>query len=220
MKQMLIGILLGGSCMAGSWAQSSTDSADYQTGILRIANARVSADYLEAASYFEHLATRYPEQWVSCYYAALSYIHASRQAQDDKTRDALLDKVEPLIDRAFKLKPGEPEVYVLQAFYYQSRIQVNPELRGLAYSQKADASLKKALAQDPDNPRAYLLAGYNVYFTPALFGGGPKNALPHFLKARDKYLHFRPALPYYPAWGEAEAHQMIKTCSQAKNLPK
>jgi tetratricopeptide (TPR) repeat protein len=219
MKQFLTGILLGWVCMTGIWAQSSVDLADYQAGISKIATARISEDYLEAARFFEQLATRYPGQWIVHYYAGLSYIHASRQAHDDQTRDALLDRVQPLIDKAFKLHPGEPEIHVLQAFLYQSRIQVNPELRGLTYSQKADASLKKAVAQDPDNPRAYLLKGYNVYFTPALFGGGAKNALPHFLKARDKYLHFRPSLPYYPDWGEAETHQMIKTCSQAKNQP-
>ncbi len=45
-------------------------------------------------------------------------------------RDAMLDKAQPLIDKALKKNPKESEMMVLQAFLYQSRIQVNPPMRG------------------------------------------------------------------------------------------
>jgi hypothetical protein len=96
-------------------------------------------------------------------------------------------------------------------------MQVNPELRGVSFSQKADASLKRALATDPGNPRAYSLIGYNVYFTPVIFGGGAKKALPLFLKAKEKFTSFVPVLPFSPDWGKPENLQMINTCNSSKN---
>lgn len=217
MKTLVAGILAELLFITYAMAQAREDSADYNPGILLIGSAKTESDYIRAARYFEQLADRHPEQWIALYYEGLSYIHASRQATGDETKDALLDKVQQLLDKAFRLKPGDPELHVLQAFLYQSRIQVNPELRGLTYSQKAESSLKKALAKDPGNPRAYTLMGYNVYFTPELFGGGPKNALPHFLKAQTKYRIFKPELSYYPHWGESENQKMIRECQQAIN---
>jgi tetratricopeptide (TPR) repeat protein len=215
MRRLVAGILTGLFLISYAVSQAPVDSVAYNPGIQLIGKAKTEGDYVSAARYFEQLAARQPGQWVALYYIGLSYIHASNQAPEDETKDALLDKAQPILDKAFKLKPGDPELYVLQAFLYQSRIQVNPQLRGLTYSQKAEASLKKAQAKDPGNPRAYTLMGYNVYFTPVLFGGGPKNALPHFLKAQGKYRIFKPELSFYPHWGEQENEKMIRECQLA-----
>jgi len=178
--------------------------------------ATTADQYLSATLYFEDLAAQFPDQWLALYYAGLGYIHASYRVKGDDAKDDLLDKVQPFIDRAFKLKPEGPEIHVLQAFLYQSRLQVNPALRGITYSQKADASLRKAVSVDPGNPRAYMLMGYNVFHTPVIFGGGPKNALPLFMKARDQYLVFTPEMPFSPNWGEWENRQMILLCKQSE----
>lgn len=198
-------------------SQSIGDSSAYINGIrlMDIANSR--DNYVEAAHYFEQLAAKSTGQWLALYYAGLSYIHASYKAEGDIEKDKLIDKAQPLIDRAFKLKPEESEIHVLQAFLFQSRMQVNPTMRGLTYSQKADASLKKAVAVNPSNPRAYSLMAYNIYYTPAMFGGGAKKALPLFIKARDKYLAYTPDLPFMPSWGQKENHEMINTCKKAAN---
>jgi|WetSurSiteA1Bulk_404760.scaffolds.fasta_scaffold00852_3 hypothetical protein len=198
-------------------AQSTKDSAFYNPGIRMMERARTAEQYENVSRYFEEVSAQLPGQWLALYYTGLGYIHASYQVKEDVKKDQMLDRAQLFVDKAFKLKPGGPEIHVLQAFLYQSRMQVNPQLRGMTYSQKADASLKKAIAVEPSNPRAFSLMGYNVFYTPAVFGGGPKNALPLFLKARDKYLAFRPELPFSPMWGEQENQQMIKMCNEAKN---
>jgi hypothetical protein len=111
----------------------------------------------------------------------LCYIRASDKEVDVTSKDKLLDKAQPLIDSAFTLSSDEPELNVLQAFLYQARIPVNPLIRGLSFSKKADVSLKKALAGDPDNPRAWSLIAFNIYYTPVPLGGGPQKALPLFI---------------------------------------
>ncbi len=69
----------------------------------------------------------------------------------------------------------------------------------MTYSSKAEASLKKATEINDKNPRAWSLLGYNLFYTPALFGGGAEKALPLFVKARDKFRSFRPLMPFYPS---------------------
>jgi tetratricopeptide (TPR) repeat protein len=194
------------------YSQQLEDSSAYNPGIIMIRNAKTANDFKLAAAYFEDLSARYPSHWLSLYYSALCYIQASHKLEADKERDGMLDKAQPLIDKAGKKDPKEPEIFVLQAFLYQSRIQVNPQLRGMSYSSKAEASLNKATGADDKNPRAWSLLGYNLYFTPALFGGGPEKALPLFEKARDKYHTFKPLMPFYPHWGEPENLHMIAEC--------
>jgi tetratricopeptide (TPR) repeat protein len=193
---------------------AAVDSAAFADGLHRIAGARTEKDYVDAAAYFERL----PEAdlpWLNKYYAALCYIQASYKAAADKQKDALLDKAQPLIDKAFQLNPKEAELFILQAFLYQSRIQVNPTMRGMSYSSKADASLKKATAIDDANPRAWSLMGYNVFHTPAAFGGGPQKALPVFQKAAAKFAAFKPMNPWMPTWGEPENRNMVAECRKA-----
>jgi tetratricopeptide (TPR) repeat protein len=195
--------------------QQLADSVSYDPGINLIRTAKTTKEYTAAASYFENLAIQKPDQWLALYYTAFCYIQASYPAEPDKTKDALLDKAQPWIDKAFHLKPDEPELYVLQAFLYQSRIQINPALRGMSYSMKADSELRTATGKDDGNPRAWSLLGYNLYHTPAAFGGGPQKALPLFLKAREKYRSFKPSLPFMPNWGEPENQNMIAICEKS-----
>jgi tetratricopeptide (TPR) repeat protein len=217
MKRLLLISIISLIPAVDFYAQSAADSAVYNDGISLLDKAKTTDNYLEAAFYFEQLATQYPKQWLVMYFAAYSYIQASQKALVSNDMDALLDRAQLPLNKAFALKPNEPELQVLQAFLYQTRIPVNPLVRGLSYSQKAEACLKKAVAADPSNPRAVTLMAYNIYFTPAMFGGGASKALPLFLKAKGKYPAFVPALPFMPDWGERENQEMINTCKKTKN---
>ena len=215
MRILFLLFILTGLLSRNAKGQELSDSSFYNPGIRLIRLAKTAEDYNAAASYFENLTVHKPGQWLALYYTALCYIQASYKVVSDNAKDELMDKAQPCIDHAFRLKPEEPELGVLQAFLYQSRIQINPEMRGMSYSMKADACLKKAAAAEDGNPRAWSLMGYNIYHTPAIFGGGAEKALPLFLKAKDKYQTFRPLLPFMPEWGEPENQQMIAECRKS-----
>jgi hypothetical protein len=208
-------VLAGCFASVGISAQVAEDSALYNEGIAILNKAKTTDNYLEAAFYFQNQVRDYPNHWLIYYYAGLAYIQASQKALVSNYKDELIDKAQPLIDKASALKPGEAEIQVLQAFLYQSRLQVNPQNRALIYSKKAEGCLKKAIADDPGNPRAYMLLGYNTYYTPAMLGGGPKNAIQFFQKAKAKFLARIPVMPFYPSWGEKENQLMIKACSKS-----
>jgi tetratricopeptide (TPR) repeat protein len=217
MKKLMIICIVGLMLGRNAIGQTAKDSAMYHTGMEMLDRARTAENFLEAAFYFEQLAQEFPKQWLVYYYAGLAYIQASQKALDSNYKDELIDKAQIMIDKVHLLRPNEPEFFVLQAFLYQARLLVNPQVRGLAYSQKADTYLQKALAADPANPRAYFLLGCNVYYTPAMFKGGAKNALPVFVKARKLFLSQVTGLPFDPQWGYSENEAMIKTCNASKN---
>jgi tetratricopeptide (TPR) repeat protein len=217
MRKALLLALMDLFLISQAFSQAESDSSMYYEGIDILNRAKTTDNYLEAAFYFGQLSTQYPRQWLVYYYAGLSYIQASQKALVSKYRDELLDKAQPLIDKAFSLHPGEPELQILQAFLFQARLQVDPQVRGMNYSRKADTWLKQAMAANPLNPRAHFLNACNVYYTPVIFKGGPKNALPLFLKARDKFRSFTPELPFMPDWGEAENQKMINNCKTSDN---
>ena len=145
------------------YAQSESDSALYNRGIALFKASTTTENYLATASYFEEVSRENPEHWLAQYYAGFAYILACQRATDNKIKDELLDKAQPFIDKSFILKPGESEVHALQAFLYQIRLQINPQVRAVNLSQKAEASLKKAMEADSTNPRAYFLMANNIY---------------------------------------------------------
>jgi hypothetical protein len=214
MKRILTSVLAGFIALS-LFSQSERDSLVYQTGLKLLGKSSSQEELLKTASYFESLAKEYPGHWLACYYTAFSYIMAAKSITTAKVVDETLDKAQQYIDKSVALKPAEPENYIIQAFLYQVRLSVDPG-RALSLSQKAESSLNKAIAADSGNPRAYFLMASNIYYTPPLFKGGPKNALPVFLKAKDKYRTYKPALSYAPSWGEQQNEEMIRLCNSSK----
>jgi hypothetical protein len=217
MRRLFIFIVLAGFIQIYSFAQSQSDSADYHRGLDLLNSAKTTSNYLSSAEFFDSLATMHPDQWLSFYYSGLSLILAAQESTGLIYRDKLLDKAQVFTDKAVALKPEEPEIHVLQAFLYQGRLQADPQNRAFSLAQKADASIKKAMAADSSNPRAYFLQGYNVYYTPPMFKGGPKNALPVFLKAKEKFGSFTLRLSFMPDWGRQQNEEMINLCKDSKN---
>ncbi|HLO57147.1 MAG TPA: hypothetical protein VK179_00245 [Bacteroidales bacterium] len=199
------------------YSQAETDSSVYNKGLKLLYAANTAEKYSEAAGYFARVAEQNPSHWLANYYTALSYILGGQLHGDQKFRDALLDKAQPFIDRAQALKRDDPENLVLQALLYQVRLQIEPEGRAITMSQKAESILKKAIAVDSANPRAYFLLANNIYYTPAVFKGGAKNALPVFMKAEEKFRDYKVTSSFLPDWGRTQNEEMIRQCNKEKN---
>jgi len=193
-------------------AQQDEGLAAIGRGIELVNNASGYEDYISAANFFEKFLDISDDNWLAWYYNAYSYVLASYSANSDRLKDDLTDKAEFAAGKAFQLMPGEVEVLVLQAFVLQAKIQVNPIARGLSYSRRADEWLQQAIDADPANPRARLLAAYNIYYTPAMLGGGAVNALPMFIDANSRFKSFKPDNEYAPSWGEKESEEMLELC--------
>jgi hypothetical protein len=214
MKQLII-ILSGILLSATAGAQTLHDSTAYDKGLNMIATAQTVQDYEDAGHYFGGLSASLPKEWLAPLYTGLCYVLASFHETDGSLKDQFCDMAQVYLDTAETRNADESEVASVQAFLYQARIDVSPMERGLEYSHKADAEIKKAEADNPDDPRPYFLHAMNVYYTPKLFGGGDEKALPLFEAAAEKFKAFKPEMPFMPHWGEQQNLEMIEKCKEA-----
>jgi tetratricopeptide (TPR) repeat protein len=176
-------------------------------------SAKTTEEMQAVAGRFERIAMTETTRWEPLYYAAFTQINMSFGVKDGDKKDAILDVAEKNIEKALGINGDKSELYALQGFLYQGRIQVNP-MRGMTYSQKAAEILEKAVEANPENPRALFLMAQNIYYTPKMFGGGGKNALPKFLDAKSKFEKEASKDGIMPKWGAQSNLRMIEACNK------
>ena len=175
-------------------------------------SAKTPADMQNVIGRFERISLAEGQKWEAQYYLAYTRINYSFWEKDGEKKDAILDEAQKSIDKALELGGDKSELFALQGFLYQGRIQVSP-MRGMSYSQKAAEVLEKAVSENPNNPRAGFLLAQNIYFTPKMFGGGSKNALPKFLAAKENFEKENGKDGIDPKWGAKSNQRMIERCS-------
>lgn len=186
-------------------------------GLTQFDSAKTITDMQAVVSKFERIAMAEPTRWEPLYYAAFTQINMSfRETEGDK-KDAILDLAEKNIEKALSIDGGDrSELYTIQGFLYQGRIQVNP-MRGMTYSQKAAEVLNKAIEENPENPRPLFLMAQNIFHTPKMFGGGSKNALPKALEAKELFEKEKGRLDgIAPKWGAKSNLRVIDACNEDK----
>lgn len=166
----------------------------------------------EQAARLERAATMRPTDWLPRYYQAYALILQARLGKTDgASKDQLLDRAETALGQAQQLKGDASELAALQAMGYQMRLSIAPMQRYEQYGELVLQALDLAKTLNPANPRAYLIEGNQLYYTPEMYGGGPAAARPLYDTAKAKFAAFRPASPLAPAWGESQLLGRLKT---------
>lgn len=176
-------------------------------------SAKTTEEMQAVVGRFERIALTETDRWEPLYYAAFTQINLSFREKDGDKKDAILDLAEKNIENALAVNGDKSELYALQGFLYQGRIQVSP-MRGMTYSQKASDIIGKAIEENPENPRAFFLMAQNIYYTPKMFGGGGKNALPKFQEAKVKFENEKGKDGIGPKWGAKSNLRMIDACTK------
>ena len=177
-------------------------------------SVRTITDVQKGTAMLERIAQVEDGRWESFYHLAYCRIIQSFMEDNGNSKDALLDEAQKDIDRSIYLNGDKSELYALQGLLYQGRIQVNILTRGMSYSQKAAEMFDNSLRENPHNPRAHFLMGQNIENTPAMFGGGCKNALSHYEKSVEAFMNEENAGSANPAWGRSLAISKVEKCSE------
>lgn len=149
---------------------------------------------------FTALKELYPESWMAAYYFAYVNIQLSYNEPVLAMKDVLIDNAEGQLDLIEKSCPLKDEYYVMKAMIANARIGADPENRWQKYGKIFEENLKLAKEVNENNPHIYLLKGIATYYTPKMFGGGPKNAKSYMEKAQTKYALVTPEAPDQPYW--------------------
>jgi len=225
MKTLLTALALAAaSCTALAQSPAptaTTTAADAYTTMMTasIAELQQTQDVASTQLVLDKLAraaAARPADWLPRYYLAYG---AVRQAfltkEGTDAQDKALDAAQADLDRARQLRGDESELLVLQAYLHQARIMASPMARGMKYSAKVQESLNAAEKANPANPRVPLLRGNDLYFRPAMFGGGAGPARPFYVQAKEAFTTFKPASALAPSWGERQALAMLKKVDEA-----
>lgn len=148
------------------------------------------------------IAKKFNDQWAPQFYAAYSIVQLAYFEKDPAKKDAMLDEAANYRDDAAHLLGKEnSETEVLAGMIANARIGVDPRNRWQKYGKEFESHLEKAKEMNADNPRIYLEFGISKFYTPKMFGGGKKVALPYFEKSKALYAKESQNDIEKPYWG-------------------
>jgi hypothetical protein len=210
MKKILAILTVVSMSLAG-FAQSEKYTKAMEAGIVMINETKTPADYVAAANTFERIGNMEKEQWLPNYYAAFCNIMAAYMQQGNATvQGELADKAEALIVKAEALAKDNSEVSCLRSMHATIMLMIDPMKNGMTFGPKAAQYLEKAMKEDPNNPRPYLLDGQSKYYTPEQWGGDKVKAKEQLQKALELYGKFKPASAIHPVWGKEQVEALLK----------
>jgi tetratricopeptide (TPR) repeat protein len=204
MKEIIISIVI----FLTSFVSYSQYNNDY---IMMMVNQRKAMsmattveDFQDLANNYERISNANTDKWHPLYYASLCYIYLSFKSEVSEEKDKYLDRAQLDLGKAIEIYPDESELFTLQGFLYQARLQVNPNERGREYFVLAGEALNQAKKLNPENPRTYYLMGINLLNAPKSIGGGVEAACEYFQTASKKFDAYVPDHVLSPSWGGEE----------------
>lgn len=193
-----------------AFGQSAAYRAGMKKCLAQFNSANSKTEFVKAAGSFETLALSEKTEWMPYYYAGLcEAIGAFSAAKTDI--DVMCDKGDKLAKTADSLSPQNSEIAVLKAMLAAARIKVDEKKRGQKYGGQVSKQANTAIKLNGANPRAYLLKGRALLYTPEVFGGGAKKAKPVFETALEKFKTFKPETEFSPLWGKDEVEKELKS---------
>ncbi|XZF13031.1 hypothetical protein ACTHGU_14690 [Chitinophagaceae bacterium MMS25-I14] len=186
---------------AGAMAQNFTDVL--QKNFIAFDTTWNQEKKIEAGNKLGLIAKKFDKEWLAPYYAAYAKVNVSYNETDGAKKDALLDEAQTYIDQAVSiLGKDNDETYVVKAMIANARIGVEPQKRWQKYGSVFNENLDKAKELNADNPRIYVLRGISKFYTPKMFGGGKKAAMPYFEKANTLFAKRTDMDITKPYWGK------------------
>ena len=171
------------------------------------------ADFQALGNKFQMISNVEKGEWLPLYYEAQCYIIMSfMETTDAVKKDSYLDEAEKSVTKLLTMVPDEPEIYVLQSFYFTGRLVVNPMERGQEFGQLSGQASSKALALDPSNPRAKMMQLQMSIGSAPYMGLDPKSFCPQAKELLANWDSFKPKSPLYPNWGKDQVEGIVKGC--------
>ncbi|HRI80738.1 MAG TPA: hypothetical protein PLR06_14500, partial [Cyclobacteriaceae bacterium] len=166
----------------------------------------------QAANSFDRIGNAEKSRWEPFYYSAFGNVLLATRESDPAKKDAYLDLAKSALDKAMAIKADDSEIAALEGFILMIRVAVDPAVRGQKYSYLSMQSLEKAVALNPENPRAHALIAQLQLGTARFFKVEPTEACATASKALEKFVSFKPESQLAPLWGKGMTEELLKNC--------
>jgi hypothetical protein len=206
MKTMFTTLALTVLTLTTARAQNEAMDKALNDAYAVIDTAMTPAPIMTSSAKFSLIAENYPDQWVAHYYAAYAKaISTYYMAENEKDKkDAILDEADDHVAKIKELGIENDHYYVISALVANARMAVDGENRWKKYGPIFEENLKKAKEKNENNPHIYYLKAVSLFYTPKMFGGGDKNAMPYFEKADGMYNKLADQSIGNPHWGKKQ----------------
>jgi tetratricopeptide (TPR) repeat protein len=183
-----------------------------QKNIKSVYEAQEITTLLQTVNSFERIAATEKNKWEPFYYIGFGYLMMANMETDGNKKDAYLDKALEAIEKGKVIIPSESELIALEGFAYMLKVTVDPQSRGMVFAPKAVQTFEKALALNPENPRALALLAQMQYGTAQFFGSAATEACTSNSKALEKFQTYKSENPLAPVWGLRMAESLKQAC--------
>ena len=209
MKTILTSLLLLSTCLLQ--AQDKYTSAMLKN-IEALYKSKTAEEYQATVNAFDRIAATEKTRFEPFYYAAFGNIMMAVNETTPGRKDNYLDLASADVDKAKAIKPNDSEIIALEGFVHMIRVTVDPQSRGQEYSGKAFTAFNKAVALNPENPRALALLGQMQLGTARFFGNDSSEACATSGKALEKFASYKPNSTLAPHWGQVMAEEVKAAC--------
>jgi hypothetical protein len=166
----------------------------------------------EASALMERIAAAEKSNWLPNYYVALiNTTEAFNPANKEKV-PAMIIKAQDAIDSATLISPNNDEIMVVQAMLYTVVLLQDPMTNGVKYTGLVMEQYSKALAINPNNPRAVFSKAEFEIGGAKYWGTDTKPMCAQIEKSIQLFANFKPETPFSPKWGLDRAQEALKAC--------
>jgi hypothetical protein len=166
----------------------------------------------EASALMERIAAAEKSNWLPNYYVALiNTTEAFNPANKEKV-PAMIIKAQDAIDSATLISPNNDEIMVVQAMLYTVILLQDPMTNGVKYTGLVMEQYGKALAINPNNPRAVFSKAEFEIGGAKYWGTDTKPMCAQIEKSIQLFANFKPETPFSPKWGLDRAQEALKAC--------
>ena len=195
-----------------------TDANPYERMMLKnieaLSKAATVDEIQKVLNTFERIMQKEDDKWEPLYYSAYCHVLIAIRQDESEKKDEHLDKALERVKEAYKLAPGESELAAMEGFVHMIRVTVDPPNRGQQFAGLSMQSFKKALAMDPENPRAMFLMAQMEMGTARFFQSDIQPACEKLQQAVKQFDHFSSDNVLSPTWGKKHALATLESCNK------
>ena len=197
-----------------SFSQWVSGQDKYTGGMQKAFGLMEEEKFAEAIAMFERIGQAEPDQWVPLYHAANLLIGASFEEKDKATQEQFLEKAKDLIMQAHERSGQNAELLTLEGMLWTGFLNMDPMTNGAILTPKIVGLHRRALAIDPDNPRARL---NDIEFNMGkdrFFGNDLSVYCDQFREILPKFEQQEAGEPFAPSHGKERAEYHLKNCDE------
>jgi hypothetical protein len=194
------------------WAQDSKYLSEMGKQIQTLYAAKTPDEYQAVINAFNRIASAEKTKWEPYYYSAFGNVMMANIETDKSKKDALLDVALTSIEQGKGIAPKESELVTLEGFIHMTRLNIDPLSRGQQYSGLSMQSFGKALALNPDNPRALGFMAQTQFGTTQFMRTSTQEACDRARLSLEKFATYKTDNPIAPQWGKGMVESLVSKC--------